>query len=156
MGYFDHLTTTEVSLLKDAIALIAVLIAGADGKIDRKEKEWAAKIAGIRTYTGEEEMQEFYKDVTHDLDEKIEVLIDELPGGVEERTQQIASRLSQLNEILPKLEPEIGYKMYKGYVSFAKHVAKSSGGFLRIFSIGREESKLVGLSMIEPIEPPSE
>ena len=51
---FKILNEDEFLSLKDAVSLIAVLVAGADGKIDDDEKEWSEKITDIRSYSGPE------------------------------------------------------------------------------------------------------
>ena len=42
--YFKVLSDSEFEQLKDAIALITVYIAGADGKISDTETQWAEKV----------------------------------------------------------------------------------------------------------------
>lgn len=149
--YFKELNSDEYRKLKDAVSLIAVMIAGADGDIDTKETAWAEKIARIRTYNSPEEILGFYKEVGLDFKERLEAHIEELPGGSTERVEIISGRLAQLNDVLAKLNPEMGALVYRSFTSFAKHVAKASGGFLGFFSISSEESSLIELPMINPI-----
>lgn len=145
------LTNDELAQLEDAFAYITILIAGADGKLDQKEIQWAEKIAHIRTYAGEERLKSFHEDVDKTLHTRIEELLGELPAEVPKRSTVITDKLSQLNPILSSLDAYIGAYLYKGYVSFAERVAKSSGGFLSFFTITPEEKKWVGLSMINAI-----
>jgi hypothetical protein len=74
-----------------------------------------------------------------------------LPKDNEQRLAEISKRLSGLNSILPKLDQVFAWRFYQSLVSFAKHVAKSSGGFLGWSSIGSAEKKLIGLDMIEEV-----
>ncbi|HZV71482.1 MAG TPA: hypothetical protein VFG10_18145 [Saprospiraceae bacterium] len=145
------LSKDELSQLEDAFAYITILIAGADGKIDEKEITWAEKIAHIRSYAGDERLKAFHEEVDHNLHSKIQTLISELPTEVAKRSALISEKLSQLNPILTSLDPYIGAYLYKGYVSFAQRVAKSSGGFLSFFTITPEEKKWVGLPMLNAI-----
>ena len=147
----SKLSPEQVTQLKDAYAYITVLIAGADGKIDPEELSWAEKIAKIRTYAGDERLQEFHTDVKDSIGGRIREFIADLPTTVAERNGAISDKLSGLNPILSSLDPSIGFYLYKGYVSFADRIAKASGGFLSFFSIGSEEKKWVKLPMLTPI-----
>ena len=152
MSYpFSYLTQEENQQLKDAIAEITVLIAGADGKIDIDETAWAAKIAKIRTYNSVDELIPYYEAVGQDYEEKVNAFIRELPRGTDERNQALSEKLGKLNAILAKLPSDIGSVYYRDLVSFAHHVAKASGGFLGFFQIGPEEKRWMDLPMIEPI-----
>ena len=145
------LSPEEINQLKDAYAYITVLIAGADGKIDPNELSWAEKITQIRTFAGDERLKNFHVEVNETLSNKIKQLIAELPTDVKSRSAIISERLSHLNPILSSLDPSLGYYLYKGYVSFAERIAKSSGGFLSFFTIGPEEKKWIALPMINAI-----
>jgi len=148
---FQHITEKEYGQLTDSISLIAVLIAGADGKIDSKEQEWASKITKIRSYSYDEELRDFYGDVGSEFSVKFEEFIQDLPDDPESRNPIINEKLTALNDVLCKLDQRIGAKLYDSLISFAEHVAKASGGFLRFASVSREEKALMGLTMLEPI-----
>lgn len=149
--YFRQLSENEYQKLRDAISLITVLIAGADGTIDNKEISWAEKVIEIRGYKMSEDLIEFYQEVGKDFDSRLEHFINCFSGDIKSRTEQISEKLSELNPILAKLEPKVGAHLYKSYTSFAEHVAKSTGGFFGFFSIGAEEKSLMHLNMIHPI-----
>jgi hypothetical protein len=53
--------------------------------------------------------------------------------------------------ILAHLDNNLAHKMYISLKSFAEHVAKASGGFLRFATISGHERKWINLPMIEPI-----
>ena len=145
------LSSEELNKLREAFAYITVLIAGADGKIDPDELSWAEKIAQIRTYAGDERLKTFHNDVNVSLSTQIKDFIAALPQDAKTRSAVISEKLAQLNPILTSLDPSIGAYLYKGYVSFAERIAKSSGGFLSFFSIGPEEKKWISLPMLTPI-----
>jgi uncharacterized protein YydD (DUF2326 family) len=149
---FHKLSKDEYALLKDSIPQITVLIAGADGKISQSETNWAEKVANIRSYSEPEEYRKFYEEVGQDFHDRLEKLISELPQGVEERGQMIARTLSGLNPILKKLEPKHAAHIYGELKSFAKHVARASGGFLTFWSISAEEKRWIDLPMLEVFE----
>lgn len=155
IDYMDQnlsiLSTEEISRLKDAHAYIAILLAGADGKIDANELSWAEKIAHIRSFAGDERLKTFHEEVDHELSQKIKQLLAELPAETPARNQTISVELAHLNPILARLEPSIAFYLYKGYCSFAHRIATSSGGILSFFTISADEKKWVNLPMLTPI-----
>ena len=97
------------------------------------------------------ELKTFYAEVDNNFMEKVQYFMEALPSGVAQRNEIITERLNDLNPILAKLDPSVGSKLYAGFVSFAEHIAKASGGIMGFFSIDHAESKLIGLPMINPI-----
>lgn len=149
---FHNLSAEEYAMLKDSIPQITILIAGADGKISEGETDWAEKVTGIRTYSSAEEHQEFYREIGESFQARLDQLINELPQDVGGRNAKLSETLSRLNGVLHKLEPKDAARMYKELRSFADHVARSSGGFLKFWSVSAEEKKWVELPMIEKFE----
>ena len=80
--------------------------------------------------------------------------IDTYPKDTSARNMKISDDLSLLNEIFPKLEIHFGAALYDSFVSFAKHVAKASGGFMGFWSISKEEKEFIELPMLTPIIAP--
>ena len=146
--HFNDLNQEESKLTVDAIAYITLLIAGADGVIDSKEKAWATKLTKIRSYNLPDSLKSFYSLVGEDFAETTENLINSLPDDSTERNSLISIELTKLSEILPKMNRNFSIQLAESYRSFAKHVAESSGGFLGFGSISSGEKKLIGLSMI--------
>ena len=146
--YFKDLSEKESSLVVDAIAYITVLIAGADGKIDHKEKEWATKVTKIRSYNLPVGLKDYYKIVGENYQERLDELIETLPQDVEERSTLIQNRLAELNDILPKMNRNFSIQLVESYRSFAEHVARASGGFLGFGSLSSKEKEVMGLDMI--------
>jgi hypothetical protein len=150
---FKGISMEEYDQLKSSISMITVLIAGADGTIDRKEKEWAEKVTNIRSYSLPDGLKEFYLDVGEDFQERLDKFIDQYSGDVESRNQRIAKVLAELNSVFPKIhDREIAMALYESLLSFARHVARASGGFLSWGSINVLEKKLMSLDMIDPVE----
>jgi len=148
---FEHLNEEEINLLTDAIPLITILIGGAEGELDHQELEWAKKVTEIRTYNNPENLKEYYSLVGVFYDVKLSQYLAELPKEIEERTLAISDKLAKLNAILPKLDEEYRKDIYDSYISFAHHVAKASGGFLRFLNVSKEEKDLMNLPMINKI-----
>ena len=151
-----QLSEDEKQELFDAIPIITLLIAGADGKIDDEELEGSEKITKIRGFSGHEVMQEFYDKVGEDYAERLARWRKVIPTDTTERNADLSSRIEKLNPILAKLDQEWGARMYDSFTSFAKHVAKASGGFLGFGSVSKEESALMDLPMLTPIEMPED
>ena len=149
---FTGIDDAQKKQLIDAIAQITILIAGADGMIDTAETAWATKLTKIRSYASEEILQEFYKHVGDTFSEDLNAQILALPKEIDPRTKLLADKIALLNEPLAKLPNLIGASLYSSYISFAKHVAEASGGFLRMWSVSGEEKKLMSLPMLSPIE----
>lgn len=150
---FKGISEQEYDQLKSAVSLITVLIAGADGSIDRKEKEWAEKVTNIRSYSLPDGLKDFYLEVGQDFQERLDKFIDEYAGETESRNENISRRLSGLNTIFPKIEDrESAIALYESFISFARHVARASGGFLSWGSINVHEKRLMSLEMIDPVD----
>ncbi len=154
--YFSTISEGDFSKLKDAIPLITLLIGGADGELDKDEVAWAEKVTKIRSYKMSKDLIGFYQEVGADFSTKLDTFYNDLPKSVEDRTKIIATRLEALNPILASLDQLVAYHLYKSYLSFAKHVAKASGGIFGFFSVGPHEGELIDLPMIAPIERPEE
>lgn len=153
---FAPLSESEIQQLTDAIPLITLLIAGADGKIEEKELEWARKVANIRSYASDEHLNGFYELVQSNFDERFTHYRAALSSDVEVRNEQISAYLAELNHIFPKIEHGYAYRLYKSLRSFATQVGKSSGGFMSFFSISKHESRWIPLAMITPVSQPDD
>lgn len=149
---FKNLTEEESQQLSEAIPTITVLIAGADGNIDMNEIEWANKLTKIRSYSYLEELKPYYTKIGETFEVDLMALIGAVSKDTDERNQSLSNKLAALNPILAKLDNSIAYPLYESYLSFAEHVAKASGGFLRFASISTEEKSLINLDMIDRIE----
>ncbi len=154
--YFDNLTEEELTKMFNAIPLITILIAGADEKIDHHERKWAIKLANIRTFSNPDELHDYYSQIGIDFNERLNKFIDELPAATAARQQKISDQLAELNDIFLKLDPHYGAKLYNSCLSFAKHVANASGGFLGFGRVSKAESEWMALPMLKPVLPPEE
>lgn len=148
---FSGISETQKNKLKDALGLITILVAGADGTIDEQELNWAEKLTHIRTYAEPVELNEFYKEVESDFEGRYKSLLNELSSETSEREGEISNRLSDLNDVLNCLSNSVAYQLYSSFTSFAKHIAKASGGFLRFGSISSEEKQWINLPMLDPV-----
>lgn len=148
---FSGLNQDEQQLLVDAIPLVTILIAGADGNIDSNEIAWAERLTEIRGYAHPGNLNAYYDLVGKDFSQRLEAMINNLPKDTAARQAEVSNRLAALNAVLPKLEFNFAHRLYNSLTSFAEHVAKSSGGFLGFSSVSQEEAELINLPMIDPV-----
>lgn len=152
MDILNRLSNKEKDQLVEAIPYITVLIAGADGEIDKEEKDWANKLTKIRSFASNELLQEYYHAVGVNFESNLDSIIDSMPSEIADRNRFISEKLALLNPILAKLDDKVAFSFYKDFKTFAKHVATASGGFFRFGAISSEEKKLIPLSMLEVID----
>lgn len=153
---FSPLTPSEQQVMFDAVPLITILVAGADGDMAEVELAEAQRLADIRSYDNQGRLLAFYEMLDDNLIGRVQAIEKELPAGVEQRQNAIAEKLAELNDIFPKLALPFGYLYYQSFLSFAKYVAQSHGGFLRFMTVSEEEAEVMTLPMLTPVERPSE
>jgi hypothetical protein len=149
---FRNLNESEINLMLNAPALVTLLIAGAEGKIDDKETDWGAKVAHFRAEDKNSIMQNYYKEVDSIFNDSLSTFMSNFPDDVQERTDKINSELIKINNILPKLDKNFAAEFYKGILSLSKQVAKADGGIWGYGSVSPEEQKLIDLDVIIPPE----
>jgi len=154
----NNLEEDERQELIDAIPVITLLIAGADGEISVEELNESKKITRIRGFSGGEHMQAFYDKVGEDYAERLARWMKVISKDTAERIADLSARLEKLNPILAKLDQETAHHFYKSFTSFAMHVAKADGGiqWLKLGTVNSDEAKLVNLPMLTPIALPEE
>ncbi len=151
MNYFKTLSAVEYAQLKEGVSLIAVLMAGADGNIEENEISWAKRVTEIRGFAEPNLLNSFYEEAHLDFSDNVSAWIDKLPEDNDESLRILSDRIAKLNPIMAKLDPHVGSQLYTSFKSFAAHVAKASGGFLRFFSVSGAEKKYIDLPMLDEI-----
>jgi len=146
---FEILEPEEQNVMFGAPILVAILIAGADGKIDNAEMRKAISVSSMKKVKARKDLKAFYDEVSKDFEDKLKFGINKYPNDPALRQQQIVEELEKLNNILPKLNKKFSIKYFESIKDFAKKVAEASGGVLGYMSIGYEESKLIDLKMIK-------
>ena len=149
---FEPLREDEIEVILKSPVYVAILIAGADGKIDKSEKKEAIEVARNKQSRAREQLAELYKLVGERFEDNFTKLIDELPSGTEARISAITTELRKLNFILPKIDKNFSVKFIASLKDLAKKIAEASGGVLGYLSISYEESRLMELKMIKDIE----
>lgn len=144
----ERLTDREAELVLRAPLLVCILIAGADGTIDRKEMREAVRLAekkNLKTKT----LASYFRDLSQDFEDKLRILIQSYPYESTQRQPLISSELSELNRIWPKLDAVFAGELYSLLLDMAAAIAASSGGLLGVRSVNRDEARLVNLPMIQ-------
>jgi hypothetical protein len=144
------LSTEEMELIIKAPLLVSILIAGADGQIDRSEIKGAIDTTRKKAVKSTSSLQAYYESVSEDFEDKLKVLIQNYSTRADERGAQISEELQGLNNIFPKVHGTLSVEIYESLKSLALSIAKSSGGLFGLKSIGREEARYVDLKMIDP------
>ena len=146
---FENLTEEEASLTLKAPALVCVLIAGADGKIDSKEIEEAILVSRIKQTRARKALIEYYREVGIHFQEQLSQLIKTMPEDAKKRSAAVTKELEKLNPILKKVDKVFAVKLHASLKDVAKKIAEASGGVLGLMKVSYEESKLVDLRMIK-------
>jgi len=144
---FEKLKDHETELLFKAPFLVCILIAGADGTIDRKEIKGAISFAQ-RKHMKASFITPYFEELAQDFEDKLKILIQSYPYESTQRNPLIISELAEINRIWPKLSKQFSMEFYDTLKDIASGIASSSGGLLGMNSIGAEEAKYLQLSMI--------
>ena len=144
-----RLTSSEVELVYKSPILVCVLIAGADGKIDRKEIKEALSFAEKKQRISVSSVSTLFKEISKDFEDKLKSLIQSYPYETTQRTPMIIEELAGLNDIWRKVDASFATEFYKTLLSIAESIANSSGGLLGYKSVGSEEARYLKLTMIK-------
>lgn len=144
----SKLSSGEMELIYKAPLLVCILIAGADGDIDRKEIKKAINIVQKKRKGGDS-VSILFKEIAQDFEDKLKVLEQGYPYEATQRTPLLSQELSDLNSLWPRLPQAFAKQFYDILLMLAQEVAASSGGLLGLKSIGSEEARLVKLTMIK-------
>jgi hypothetical protein len=144
---FRKLEPHEYEFMLKAPVLVCILIAGADGQIDRKEIQQAIAIAA-KNKELKNTLSEYFQEVSNDFEDKLKVLIQSYPYESTQRTPLIIQELAMINSVWPRLSKEFSVSYYHMLLDLSAKIASSSGGWLGIKSVGSEEAKYIKLPMI--------
>jgi len=145
----DRLSGSEVELMYKTPMLVCILIAGADGKIDKKEISEGMKFAEKKHRRSLSSVSILFKEIMTDFEDKFKVLIQNYPYEATQRNPLIVEELAGINQIWKKVDKAFAQEYYKTLLSIAEHIATSTGGVLGYNSIGSEEAHYMKLNMIK-------
>jgi hypothetical protein len=143
----ERLKESEVELMLKAPILLCILIAGADGTIDRREIKEAINVSVKKKE--KTILDNYFKEVSQDFEDKLKVLLQSYPYKSTQRNPLLIQELSQLNPILKKLDRSFSKPFYDMLKELAEKIAGSSGGLWGMMSVDSEEAKYIRLPMLE-------
>jgi hypothetical protein len=144
-----RLKTEEQDLIYRAPFLVSLLIAGADGTIDRKEVREAIRFAENSLIGMDSALARLMREITADFEDKLKVLIQYYPYEATQRNPLIVQELEGLNALWSRIDKTLAIGFYTLLLDIAHHIAESSGGVMGIRSVGSEEARYVRLNMIK-------
>lgn len=145
---FQTLDDTEIELVFKAPILVCILIAGADGTIDRKEIKEAISITQ-KQKKSQTVLSPYFRELSEDFEDKIKILIQSYPYESTQRNPLVIEELSRLNKLWKRLDKNFSIALYEMLKTVAEKVASSSGGLLGIKTVGMEEAQYLELPMIQ-------
>lgn len=148
INVLKQLSEQEADKLFQAPALITVLIAAADGEIEQKEINWGSQIVKFRD-SADSELYNYYNAVAEIYDEQVKAILAEDHIGNQERLASLTSRLQETGPLLSQINKLYADKLFQSWQSFARGIAKSTGGFLGFGDIADQEEALMDLHMIQ-------
>ncbi|HPI79937.1 MAG TPA: hypothetical protein PLM35_05325, partial [Cyclobacteriaceae bacterium] len=102
---FANLSSSEIELMLKGPILASILIAGADGNIDRKEIKASIELAKEKHKNAKSShLAKFYLMVTEDFEDKLKVVLQGYPVDGDKRNAMITEELAGLNGLLPRLD----------------------------------------------------
>jgi hypothetical protein len=144
---FKNLDSQESEILLRAPVLVCILIAGADGNIDRKEILKAISLASQKRES-HGILAAYFQEVFFDFEDKLRILIQSFPYESAQRNPLLVQELSTVSSLLSRIDPDFAKSFYQMLLELAEKIATSSGGWLGMKSIGRQEAVYVKLPMI--------
>jgi len=142
---FEGLTDSEVELMLKAPVLVCILIAGADGTIDRREIKEAIAQTRKKKISA---LSDYLEEVSQDFEDKLKVLIQSYPHESSLRNPVIVEELQQLNTLWSKIDKGFTAQFYQMLKELAEKIAGSSGGLWGMKTVANEEAKYLRLPMV--------
>lgn len=144
----ENLNQDEINLLYKAPVWVAILLAGADSKIDKKEIKAAVLAAKWHPGMADSILARFYRDLSLRYEVELKGYISLMPREEKKRSALICKELERLNDLWPKLDKKFAIRYFQSLKDIARKVAASSGGILGVLNIGPEERRYLELQMI--------
>jgi hypothetical protein len=145
----SHLNDKDLDLLYKAPVLVCILIAGADGKIDRKEIKEAISFAEKKHRGSRTPVSLLFKEISKDFEDKVKIVLQSYPSDLSKSNALITEELADLNNLWSKIDSAFGVEFYTALKEIAEKIATSSGGLLGYRSVNEKEAQLIKLPMIQ-------
>ena len=99
---FEILSQSERELMYSLPVYVAVLIAGADGEIDKREVSRANNIANDKIKNARKDLILYYNQANENFEDKLKMAIANLPSGTKERQKFLVDKIKMSNESFEK------------------------------------------------------
>jgi hypothetical protein len=147
MNYYS-VKEEELDVLALAPVWVILLVAGADGNIDRKEKQEALSIMQRWCDCIGPESPDLWRDVVQNFETNIRGYQMLLPSDPEKRNEVLVSKINRLNDFIDRLDRAFADRYVAFLRDLANRVATASGGFFRYRTTQAESDRFAGLPMI--------
>ncbi len=143
------LTPAQREQLLDVPLYITIYIGVADGTLDHKEIEWAEHVADFRAQHEDSLLARYWMDVDARFRKRffeIQTAMGIEPDKPANGTgvmQAVEAWLKEIPSLYPLLPEGFDIELYESWRSFARHVARASGGLLGFGAITREEERAI-------------
>ncbi|MBC7388597.1 MAG: hypothetical protein H7329_05260 [Opitutaceae bacterium] len=125
MEHLENLSPEESHELLTAPAYISLLAATHDGEMDDTEKKAAIKLTHLKTFSSDEFLNSFYKEVETNFTSLVDEVYHALPHDAAEREIALRNKLHSIENIVAKLPAEYGQRLKHSFESYSWHVAQS-------------------------------
>lgn len=130
---FNDLNENDRKQLLKFPAYITLLAVNPQTHLDRRQKKEAARFSHIKTFSCDPLLRDFYKAADSEFLQNIEDIDGNLHTNVEEREQVIKEKLSELEELLGKMDTDFALVFHKSMRQFKDHVSKAYRNILEYF-----------------------
>lgn len=148
INLFEKLGEEEINILYRTPLLVAILVAGADDNIDKREIKEAVNLSRIKQTKSRILLKDFFQKAAENFEQKLNEEIASLPSHAQKRKSVIIAELEKLNMILPGYDRKFAIQFYESMKDIANKIATASGGILVYLTVDYEESRLKELRMI--------
>lgn len=148
MDDLNKLKSSEKDMLFKGPLYVNILIAGADGKIDKKERKAAFDYVHNRGDKMGNPIEKFFHHLTENLNLYYTEIIQSLPRDFENRNKELVKILGKYSSLFLSINREFAIEYYQSLREIAQQTATASGGLLGMGSISSSEQKYLLLPMI--------
>ena len=148
MKDLEILNEEELAVIYNAPVWVTLLIAGADSRIEKKEIKEAISITKLKMSRARKDLIDYYQHVNKNFENNLIGHLSLLPTDTKAQEGILIDNLKKLNPILDKINPSFAVQFYESLKDLAVKIANASGGVMGLLAVGYEESKVVGLKMI--------
>ena len=123
---FEILTTEERELLYKAPVLVSVLASCSLNEINEVQKADAIKLSHLKTFTADPLLLDYYTEVEKKLKTQFEIIEKEYYPFDEKQRSALKEEICRVDQIISKLEKNLGQTLYKSLEKYGKHVKRAT------------------------------